>query len=477
MLKPRHIFLVLVATPVACAAQVPDPGNYVVNNVTVIDVAAGRAIPAQRVIINGSRITSIGPASSTPVQNTIVVNGAGKFLIPGLWDMHVHVASAGDARPVFALFLANGITGVRDMSTGVDGLIKWRTDVNDWRVLGPRIVGAGVLIDGTPIVYPGITHATATPDEARKIVDSLVMRGVDFIKAYEMLRPEVYVALAAAAKAKGIPYVGHLPLMVSAEDAIRMGHRSFEHLRGLEIACSSKADSLREVAKQMIEAGQSQQGMRLRSSIHQALRPRAYDTYDEAKCNGLMILMARAGAWQTPNLVLATQNSFRHDTTEFFQKWVQYLPEPFRTSMRRDPGAPAGGRGNAPTNAGLSRGTTWMMSLTKKLHDAGVKVLPGSDLPNPAMIPGASLHEELVLLVKAGLTNAEALRAGTLNPAEYLGMTDSLGTVTAGKVAELVLLDANPLDDVRNVSKVQAVWRAGRYLDRVTIDEMLARLR
>ena len=117
-----------------------------------------------------------------------------------------------------------------------------------------------------------------------------------------------------------------------------------------------------------------------------------------------------------------------------------------------------------------------MLRLTKMLHDGGVKVLPGSDFPNPIMIPGASLHEELALLVRAGLTPAEALRAGTLNPAEYLGMTDSLGAIASGKLAELVLLDANPLENIRNVARVQAVWRGGRYLDRRAIDGMLAKL-
>jgi imidazolonepropionase-like amidohydrolase len=291
---------------------------------------------------------------------------------------------------------------------------------------------------------------------------------VNFIKAYEMLRPDVYLALADQARTRGIPHAGHLPLAVSAEDAVRAGHRSFEHLRNLEIACSSKADSLRAVALDMLEKGKNEQGRQLRSAIHAALRPRAFDTYDEARCGALIRLMAEQGAWATPNLVLTTQGWFRHDTTDAFQKWVRYLPEPSRTRWRR-PSAPA------PTQPapGPSRAVEWAMQLTKRLHDAGVRLLAGTDYPIEAMVPGAALHEELALLVRVGLTPAEALRVGTLNPATYLGMADSLGAVAPGKLADLVLLDANPLDDIRNVARVRSVWSGGRYLSREAIDSLL----
>lgn len=466
MRKYNRLLVLSLAMPALLPAQ---GTTYVIDNVNVIDVAAGTVVPGQRVVVVGSRITVVGPlAVTTSPPNATTVDGAGKYLIPGLWDMHVHVP-AQNAGSAFGLFLANGITGVRDMGTGVDALLSLRADVASGRTLGPRIVGAGVLIDGAPIVYQGITHLVTTPDQVRKAVDSLAARGVDFIKAYEMLRPEVYQALAEQAKARGLPFAGHLPLMVSAEDAVRAGHRSFEHLRGLEIACSSKADSLRAVAMQMIEAGKDEQGMRVRSNTHAALRPRAYDTYDEARCSALVRQMAQAGAWQTPNLVLATQGLFRHDTTSFFQRWVKYMPEGMRTSFAR----PAAPDPNRPQGAGSGRGPTWMMRATKMLHDGGVRVLPGSDFPNAVMIPGVSLHEELVLLVRAGLTSAEALRAATLNPAIYLGFTDSLGAIAAGKLADLVLLDANPLEEIRNVAQVRAVWRGGRLLSRTAIDLML----
>jgi hypothetical protein len=257
--------------------------------------------------------------------------------------------------------------------------------------------------------------------------------------------------------------------MVNAEDAVRAGHKSFEHLRGLEIACSSKADSLRRVAADMIEAGKDSAGMPLRSAIHARLRPRAYETYDETRCRALIQQMVQAGAWQTPNLVLATQAAFRHDTTDAFQRWVQYLPSGQRNAFR-----PRGvGRGGNPAQAAAMQRAEWFFRTTKQLSDAGVRILPGSDFPNPVMIPGVSLHEELALLVRAGLTPAEALRTATRNPAIYLGLTDSLGTIAAGKSADLVMLDANPLADIRNVARVHSVWRAGRYLSRRAIDLML----
>jgi imidazolonepropionase-like amidohydrolase len=463
MRRIHRLLGVAVGLPTILAAQTPS--TWTIDNVSVVDVAAGTVVAGQRVVVTGTRITASGPALSvTSPPNAILVDGRGKFLIPGLWDMHVHLEGLPNSGATLGLFLANGITGVRDMGAGVASLMDNRAAVASGRVLGPRIVGAGVLIDGEPIVYPGITRLATTPADVRKAVDSLASAGVDFIKAYEMLRPEVYFALAEQARAQNLTFVGHLPLMVSAEEALRAGHKSFEHLRGLDIACSSKADSLRAVAREMIAAGKDAQGSQVRGSIHAALRPRAYDTYDPARCGALIRQMAQAGVWQTPNLVLATQSMFRHDTTEFIQRWAKYIPPAMRSFLLRS-ATPMGPRG--------VRSVDWMMRLTKMLHDSGVRVLPGSDYPNAVMLPGPSMHEELALLVRAGLTPAEALRAGTLNPALYLGMADSLGTITTGKLADVVLLDANPLDDIRNVARVHAVWRGGRHLSRVALDLML----
>ena len=457
--------------PSALRSQTP---SYAIDNVNVVDVATGTILAGQRVVITGSRISALGGAPGVAVPpNAVRIDGSGKYLIPGMWDMHVHVTGSPTTAHMLGLFLANGITGVRDMGSSIDGLLSLRPQIDSGRVLLPRVIGSGVLVDGKPIVYQGITWAVTTPDEARKAVDSLARRGVNFIKAYEMLRPEVYTALAAQARLRGLPYAGHLPLMVSAEDAVRAGHKSFEHLRGLEIACSSKADSLRGVAANMIEQGKDSAGMRVRSSIHGALRPRAYETYDATRCSALIQQMAQAGTWQTPNIVLASQVAFRHDTTTFFQRWVQYLPAGQREGYRRTPEPPpTTDRARAAAAQAMQR-AEWFLRTTKQLHDAGVRVLPGSDFPNPVMIPGASLHEELVLLVRAGLTPAEALRSATQNPPIYFGMTDSLGTIAQGKTADLVLLEANPLADIRNVSRVHSVWRSGRYLSRGAIDLML----
>jgi imidazolonepropionase-like amidohydrolase len=478
-LKARLIVFGILAGPWASGSQQPVPASYIINDVTVIDVAAGRAMAAQRVVITGSRISAVGSAASAPAPaGATVVSGTGKFLIPGLWDMHVHASTAAPDDNQLVLFLANGITGIRDMGSGLENSLRWRASVAEGRVPGPRIVAAGVLVDGAPIVYPAaITFTATTADEARRAVDSLAARGVDFIKAYEMLRPEVYSALAARAKARGLPHAGHLPLTVSAEDAVRAGHKSFEHLRNMEVACSSKADSLRAVAAEMLERGKDQPGMRLRSTIHAATHPRAHETQDEARCASLIRLMAGAGVWQVPTLVLTTMTHFRHDTTEFFQKWLPYLPAAQRETWRRRAGELAQGpyaQAPAPERARLAQ---WMLGMVKRMHDAGVRILPGTDFPIAVMIPGAALHEELAIFVKAGLTPAEALRTGTLHPATYLGLADSLGTVEPGKLAELVLLDANPLEDIRYVARVQAVWRGGRYLDRGALDAMLDRLR
>lgn len=476
---PRSAFLpaLLALAPAPAAPQRGTPAPVVIDHVTVIDVASGTGQPDRRVVVTGSRISAVGPAVSVAMPaGATVVDGRGRFLIPGLWDMHAHVAGPA-SRPQYAfpVFLANGVTGVRDMGFGVDGLLHWRGEIAAGRVVGPRLVGGGVLVDGAPHVYPDeIVLEVTTPAAARRAVDSLVARGVDFIKAYEMLRPEVFAALAQRARERGIPIAGHLPLAVRAEDAVRAGLRSFEHLRNIEVACSSRADSLRAVAVALLDAGKDEPGMPLRARIHATLRPAAYATQDEGPCDALIRLMAEHGTWQTPNLVLGTQGTFRHDTTERMQRWVPYLQDTLRASFVRGPGEAPRGRGGAGDPAEAARRTEWSLGIVKRMHDAGVRLLPGTDFPIPVMVPGAAVHEELALFVRAGLTRAEALRTATLNPATFLGMADSLGTVEAGKLAELVLLDANPLDDIRHLARVRAVWRGGRYLDRATLDTMLA---
>jgi hypothetical protein len=207
--------------------------------------------------------------------------------------------------------------------------------------------------------------------------------------------------------------------------------------------------------------------MRLRSSIHSALRPRALETYDEARCTALLALFAEQGAWQTANLVLGLQGAFRHDTTARIQQWLRYLPDSLGRSWRRT------ADGARPAGDLTVRRAEWTLQLVRNMRDRGVGLLAGTDFPNPVMVPGASLHEELALFVRAGLTPAEALRTATLNPALFFGMADSLGTIERGKLAELLLLDANPLEDIRNTTRIAAVVRGGRYLDRAALDGLL----
>jgi imidazolonepropionase-like amidohydrolase len=465
----RLALLVVFAVPLS--AQDASTLPIAFTGVSVVDVRSGAVQAGQTVVITGNRITDAGPSASVRVPaGAQVVAATGKYLIPGLWDMHVHVVAPSLADWAFPLFIANGITGVRDLALSVDGLLRYRRATAAGTVLGPRILGGGVLVDGTPHVYPGITHVTTTPAAARQIVDSLATRGVDFIKAYEMLQPEVFRAVAEQARARRLPLAGHLPLTVSAEEGVRAGMRSFEHLRNIDFACSSKADSLRAVATAMLAAGQDRPGMPLRSSIHSALRPRALETYDEARCLALLALFAKEGTWQTANLVLGLQGVFRHDTTARIQQWLRYLPDSLERSWRR-----AGGAGRGANDFQVRR-AEWTLRLVRAMRDRGVGLLAGTDFPNPVMVPGVSLHEELALFVRAGLTPAEALRTATLNPALFFGMADSLGTIERGKLAELVLLDANPLEDIRHTTRISAVVRGGRYLDRAALDGMLSAL-
>ena len=446
------------------------------TNVTVVDVVEGRLIRDQVVRISGERIVEVVPAAGARIPKRIrVVDAKGKFLIPGLWDMHTHLLGGvppGCPELTFPLTIAHGVTGIREVGSFLDYVFAWREEVESGRMVGPRIVGTDRLIDGMPPVYPGIANVTRTPENARQIVDILLGRGADFVKAYEMLRRDTFFALVDQAKKDGLPVVAHVPLSVLAGEASDAGVKSFEHLRNIEFACSREADTLVAERIAALQAGAARIGNELRSEIHSSQRNRALDTYDPERCTALLRKFAANGTWQTPTLFIDIREVRRPDLRDDMREALRWVPDRQRTEweawMKRVSGT------KPEEAAAIRRLADWHFQLVRRMNEEHVGLLAGTDVSITWTVPGFSLHDELSALVEAGLTPLESLRTATLNPARYFDKTSEFGTVAKGMAADLVLIDGDPLADIRNTRRISAVVSNGRYLDRPALDAMLA---
>ncbi len=473
----------VVLLAASCADPVSDPSTVLptpllVRDVTVIDAAQGLRSGLD-VLVTGDRITAVG-ANLTAPAGTTAIDGSNKYLIPGLWDAHVHLTFTPEISPaMFALFIANGITSVRDTGGQLAEVMPRRERARSGTAPAPRVFIAGPLIDGVPRVYdgsdpfrPDISIGVATPREAVEAVDALARAGVDLIKAYELLSPDVFDALIERAVEYGLPVTGHAPLSMDASRASAMGMRSMEHMRNLELACSSEADELLRQRRATIAARRHEPGATVRSAIHSAQRPRAVATHDEPRCPALVRTLAGNATWQVPTLTMVTPRVTRLYARPEWRQTYRYVPEPVRSQWNQASEAMASDEPDEPTRAHAE----WARGMVARLAAGGVPIMAGTDTPIFFLTPGFSLHQELVLLVEAGLTPAQALEAATLAPARYFDLDEELGTIGPSKLADLVLLDANPLEDIANTQRVGAVISNGELYDRAALDELLEQL-
>ena len=462
---------------VLALSSVPADGDEVAfSHVTVVDVVEGRLIRDQVVRVSGARIVEVAPSADARIpEATRVVDASGKFMMPGLWDMHAHLlgeATPGCPEVTFPLAIAHGVMGARNVAGHLDYLLAWRAEVESGRMIGPRIIGTGPLIDGVPVAHPPASVVARTPVDGRRIVDALARRGGDFVKTYEMLRRETFLAIVEQAKQRGLPVVAHVPLTVLAGDASDAGVRSFEHLRNLEFACSRDAESLLAERIAMLEAGAGRIGSELRTEIHLAQRTRAIESYDPGRCTALLRKLAANGTWQTPTLFMETRGALRPDKREDMRDTLRWVPDLQRAEWEawsRQASA------LTPEAAGaIKRHADWIIQLVRRMKEERVELLAGTDIAVAWIVPGAALHEELRALVEAGLTPVEALRTATWNAARYFDKTGEFGAVAPGRIADLVLVDADPLVDISNTRRISGVVANGRYLDRPSLDGLLA---
>ena len=456
----RLLLAILVLTGIGVVGRAQSsPSVLIIHDVTVIDVTGAPAQPHRVVIVRDGKIEEVGNSGGGMggKLSGVHVDGSGKFLIPGLWDMHVHMVF-GDWFPrgkevTLPLFIANGVTGVRDMGGEVEVLQQWRKEINAGTLIGPRMVISGPMLDGPQPRFPS-SLAITTPDDGRRAVDDLKQRGVDFIKLQSLIPREAVFAVAEEARKQGIPFVGHVPDSVRASEASNAGQKSFEHLIGIFEGSSPLEDAFLK--------GPKTEGQFL-------------STFDAARAAALFALLAKNHTWQCPTLVwerggnLIDQTDFAHDTR------ARYVPAYWKDVTWKRFTEQIVHEFNTDDLATRKRFVEKELEIVNAMHRAGIPFLAGTDTPPGVYIfPGFSLHEELQRFVAAGFTTMEALQTATLNPAKFLGMEDRLGTIEKGKLADLVLLDANPLDDIRNTQSIAAVIVNGRYLSRAELDKILA---
>src|SRR6267154_1761135 len=427
----------------APAQTTPEPTQTVITDVTVINPRSDSVQPHSMVVINGNRITFVSRSAAVPLaKNTHVIDGRGQFLIPGLWDMHVHSAI--------------GVTGVRDMGGDIPVLFAWRSEIADGKIIGTHMIISGPMLDALlpdgKLRFPS-SIAVTTPQSAVAAVDSLKAQGVDFIKVQSVISHDAYLAAAAEARKVGLPIVGHVPDKVRIAETIAAGQKSIEHLMGIFEGCSTKEDTF--------IAGQGNLKLLL-------------TTQDKKRCGALILQLADSQVWQAPTLAwqrggtFLDQRDLKHDPLD------KYVPAYWRdVTWKRFTDEMMPGLVHDPLELRKEYFAA-NLQMVAAMHRAGVPFLAGTDAaPRVCIMPGFSLHDELANFVEAGFTPMESLRTATSGPARFLGLENRYGSVQAGKIADLVLLSANPLDDIHNTKKITAVIVNGRLFDRPALDRIL----
>jgi len=420
----------LLCSTIGATSQAP---VLAIARVSLVDVISGKIDAGMTVVVTGDTISAIGRGLAPP-RGARIVDGAGKYLIPGLWDMHVHNEAAG--LESVGLFVANGVTGARDMGSELEFILKLRADIASGAVVGPTLVVAGPILDNAPEGWP-FRMRIRTADEGRDAVRMLKKRGVDFIKVHDRTPRDAYLAIGREARAQGLPVDGHVPGGVTLREAEDEGQRTIEHLANFRVftECSDGR------------------------------------TYRPDACRAVFKRIAQSRVWQTP-----TQAFWRAILTDGTAPGdAEALHLSYASPKLREIWA-----GNRRVSEITPEKTRILKELShesqravRDLKDAGVGLLAGSD----GLVPGFSLHDELAEFVGSGLTPLEALQTATINPARALGQETRRGSVAVGKAADLVLLDANPLTDIANTRRIDGVVLRGRHFARRELDTMLAEIR
>jgi imidazolonepropionase-like amidohydrolase len=427
------------------AVSLPDTTLAFVD-VTVIPMDRQQELPHQTVVVQGGRVSAMGPTDRVKVPaGSGRIDGRGKFLMPGLAEMHAHIPSGEQPDSIIErtlfMYVARGITTIRGM-LGHPEHLELRSRAARGELLSPTIYTSGPSFNG---------NSVPTPEAAARMVTEQKAAGYDFLKIHPGIRSEVFDTLAATARRAGIRLAGHVPEEVGLQRALAAGYITIDHLDGYVEA--------------MARRGSSEESAFFGLNLGERL--------DLSRMPALVRATKSAGVWNVPtqvlmeNLVpavslevLQQRPEMRYVSRETQSKWAEV-----KRSMLEETGS---------TAASVSKTMDVRRKLIKALHQADAGLLLGSDAPQIYNVPGFATHRELESLVGAGLTPYEALETGTRNIAAFFGTLPTTGTIEVGKRADLILLDANPLTDIRNTARQAGVMLRGRWLPKAEIETRLA---
>lgn len=449
------ISIILLISSLSCTKT--DTADLAITNVTVIDATGAPAQSGVTVLITDNRISKISKTKKTKVAGGVqIIDGSGKFLIPGLWDMYAHL---GDEKDSWDLFIANGVTSLR-VNLGFPDFHEWRKEISAGELIGPRMIVASRLADGPT---PGRRYSPAdihNEGEGREFVRKAKKEGADFIKIGTYLLRDAYFAIVDEAKKQGIPVSGHVPLSVSAVEVSDAGQKSIDHSYCVKIACSSREEEFRKRLMELVP------------TYHNRFKFYADVDYSEQKAVELFARLIKNSTFVCPTLAVWSELAFRgreevanDPRLKFVPSWKVDRWSQIAIEIEKE-----------KLMAILKSNRQKSLDIVDAMSRAGVKLLAGTDHGTPYSIVGFSLHDELALFVQAGLSPLEALRTATYNPAKFFGMLDSMGTIEQGKVADLVLLEANPLEEIRNTQKIAAVVIGGKILTKAELQDILAQV-
>ena len=456
----------------------PEDIDVLISNVTVIDSTTGPQVANVR--IDEGEILDVMPVDvdGRPVTQFLIdqaerhIDGTGKYLIPGLWDFHVHFTyderfsdSMGD------LFLYHGITSVRDTGGLLDKLLPVVNQLRNSNDPRPDVYFSGPLLDGPSVVYdgdhrPGLGIANATPAEARRNIAEIHAAGASFLKIYEMVSPEIFGVIVEEASHRNLPIDAHVPLtMLAREVAPKV--QSLEHLRNYELDCIADREAKRNERVSIMQNAGDTPGANLRSKLHGLQRIASIETEDADVC--AKSTEALTETMSVPTLRLNTLRNMPPMQRADFEPALSLIPPGVReewlmliASLNNDTQQPD------------TTMSDWSLRRTGELHRAGAPIAAGTDTPIGLSIPGYSLHTELERSVAAGLSPQQALDSATLRPAQFFSIDDRLGRVRPGYTADLVLLSKSPLDNIGNTRAVELVLKGGEIVDRQQLRHRLS---
>ncbi len=479
--------LFLLASPQPQATTDAKLQPLAITNVTLIDATGRPAQSAMTVVVTNGRITAIAKSERIKIPpNAEAIDAKGKFLIPGLWDSHIHLTIAAGqdvTREMMApALVAYGVTTVREMGGDWQRVQQLRKEISAGQVVGPRIFAPGPFVDGPQ--PPDVNFLPVGNEaEAREAVRKLKAQGVDFIKVQANLSPEAYRVTLDEAKKLSIPVAGHAPESVSALEVAQWGQRSIEHVSpvlpgdaGIMLACSSQESQLRAEMFELKRLAEDKNADRQQLPQRQRrLQRQMAETRDEKKCADLFRLFVKNSVHAVPTQIWSKRFAPLASDDLPENEALKSAPESLRTRWiaQRQQLIKASAAEDFAFRRLLFDKSRELVGL---MHRARVPLLAGTDAMDGFVLPGLSLHEELALMVEAGLTPMEALQTATRNPAAFLGQSKSLGTIEKGKIADLVLLDADPLQNIAHTQKIHAVIIGGKLITQNQRQEMLAKI-